>query len=149
MSDEKEHKPDESALDDAGLEVTQTGAIRRWVLVRHTTAWHPPTDVYESQERLIVVVEIAGMRDSDFNVSLQAQRLTISGVRQRVADAECAYHQLEIPFGEFRTVVTVPWPVARNEVTASYRDGFLRVELPHAPAQKVHIVNVDDADEQE
>ncbi len=43
---------------------------QRWVIVRHTTVWHPPTDVYEQGENLIVLVEIAGMQDSDFNVVL-------------------------------------------------------------------------------
>ncbi len=119
------------------------GSLRRWMIVRHATVWHPPTDVYERQERLIVVVEIAGMRDGDFSVTLQGQTLTISGQRQRMTMEDCAYHQLEIPYGEFRTEVTLPWPVARDEVTANYRDGFLRVELPHAPAQKIQIVNVD------
>ena len=117
--------------------------FRRWVIVRHTTVWRPPTDVFEWNERLVVVVEIAGMRDTDFNVSLLGQSLIISGVRQRMTPPDCAYHQLEIPFGEFRTEVSLPWPVLRDEVTASYRDGFLRVELPHAPAQKIQIVNVD------
>lgn len=123
---------------------TESGTLRRWVIVRHATIWHPPTDVYESNERLIVVVEMAGMRDSDFNVVLQAQRLIISGVRQRFTPADSAYHQLEIPFGEFRTEVSLPWPVARDDVSASYRDGFLRIELPHAPAQRIQIVNVDE-----
>lgn len=117
--------------------------LRRWVIVRHASIWHPPTDVYEMDERLIVVVEIAGMRDSDFSVVLQGQRLTISGERQRVTTRDCAYHQLEIPYGEFRTEVSLPWPVAHDEVTANYRDGFLRVELPHAPSQKIQIINVD------
>jgi len=117
--------------------------MQRWVIVRHTTAWHPPTDVYEINDRLVVAVEIAGMRDGDFNVTLQGQRLTISGTRRRFTDPDCAYYQLEISFGDFRTEVELPWPVSRDEVSATYRDGFLRVELPHATAQKVQIVNVD------
>jgi hypothetical protein len=36
--------------------------------------------------------------------------------------------------------------VARDDVSAQYRDGLLRVELPHAPAQKIQIVNLE-ADE--
>ncbi len=91
----------------------------------------------------MVIVEIAGMRHNDFSVTLQGQRLIISGVRQRATRKDCAYHQLEIPYGEFRTEVSLPWPVARDEVTASYRDGFLRVELPHAPAQQIRIVTID------
>jgi HSP20 family protein len=118
--------------------------LQRWVIVRHMTVWHPPTDVYEHGENLIVVVEIAGMQDSDFNVVLQEQRLVISGQRRRVAATDCAYHQLEIPFGEFRTEVNLPWPVSRDDVSATYRDGFLRVELPHLPAQKIQIVNLNE-----
>lgn len=137
-----ENFPQDSPVDDETKLDTDT-TFRRWVIVRHTTVWHPPTDVYERENQLIVLVEIAGMRDGDFNVTLQGQRLTIGGVRQRLTSPDCAYHQLEIPYGEFRTEVSLPWPVARDEVVATYRDGFLRVELPHAPAQKVHIVNVD------
>jgi HSP20 family protein len=134
----------------AGLHSEQGNDLpQRWVIVRHTTIWHPPTDVYEQGEHLIVVVEIAGMQDSDFNVVLQGQRLVISGLRQRVAATDCAYHQLEIPFGEFRAEVNLPWPVSRDDVSATYRDGFLRVELPHAPAQKIQIVNLDEENDQD
>ncbi len=134
--------------DATGTHETST-TLRRWVIVRHASAWHPPTDVYEQDRRLIVVVEIAGMRDSDIAVVLQGQRLIISGVRERLTKRDCAYHQLEISFGEFRTEVNVPWPVAHEDVTANYRDGLLRVELPHAPAQKIQIVNASDKDVQD
>ncbi|MCD4685204.1 MAG: Hsp20/alpha crystallin family protein [Anaerolineae bacterium] len=120
---------------------------QRWVIVRHTTIWHPPTDVYERDERLIVVVEIAGMREGEFAVVLENQRLVISGTRQRVAGPDCAYHQLEIPFGEFRTEVSLPWSVTRDDVVATYRDGFLRVELPHVSAQKIQVIDVTQVDE--
>lgn len=138
-----------------GVQASSGGTLRRWVTVRHATIWRPPTDVYEHQQHLIVIVEIAGMRDNDFTVTLQGQQLIISGIRQRMTSADCAYHQLEIPFGEFQTEVSLPWPVLRDEVSAVYRDGFLRIELPPAPAQQVQIVNVKnqppvepDSDEQ-
>jgi HSP20 family protein len=136
-SSHHKHKPEEDATASTGE------TLQRWVIVRHTSAWQPPTDVYEHDNRLIVVVEIAGMRDNDFKVALHGQRLTINGTRERIASTECAYHQLEIPFGEFRTEVSLPWAVLRNDVTAIYRDGLLRIELTRAPAQKVHVVNVD------
>lgn len=128
------------------VETDSSGTLRRWVLVRHTSVWQPPTDVYELDGTVIVVVEIAGMRDSDFNVMLQGQQLFISGTRERQSRPNCAYHQLEIRFGEFRAEVSLPWPVVRDQVTATYRDGFLRVELPRAAAQKVHVVSADAAD---
>lgn len=129
------------------LETDMEEIVRRWVIVHHMTVWHPPTDVYEQDGRLIVIVEVAGMRDSDFNVTLQGQQLTISGIRQRVTATDCAYHQLEIRFGEFRAEVSLPWPVAREGVVATYQDGFLRVEMPRAPKQNVQIVNVEETEE--
>ena len=126
---------------DRGL--AQIHRLQQWVLVRHTAAWRPPTDVYELQGRLVVVVEIAGMHDKDFRIVLQGHRLLISGVRQRETLADCAYHQIEIMHGEFRTEVELPWSVAQDQVTAVYQDGFLRVELPRAPQRKVPITHIE------
>ncbi len=140
--------PDElSPSRKTGTAGRETALPQRWVVVRHTTVWHPPTDVYEQGENLVVLVEVAGMQDSDFNVVLHGQRLMISGIRRRAPAPDAAYHQLEVPYGEFRTEVELPWAVSRDQVTASYRDGFLRVELPHAPAQRVQVVNLDDEPE--
>jgi HSP20 family protein len=116
---------------------------RRWVIMRQSHVWRPPTDVFELEDRLIVMVEIGGMRDGEFNVVLQDRRLMISGVRRRVTHERIAYHQMEVRYGEFRTDVLLPWPVSREGVSATYREGFLRVELPHARNQQIHIVDVD------
>ena len=117
--------------------------LQQWVFVRHAAAWRPPTDVYETQDRLVVVVEIAGMRDNDFQIVLHGRHLLISGTRQHEARAHCAYQQMEILHGEFRTEVELPWPVAQDQVAAVYHDGFLRVELPRAPQHKVPITHIE------
>ncbi|MDL1921546.1 Hsp20/alpha crystallin family protein [Chloroflexi bacterium CFX3] len=121
-----------------GHQVTQ-----HWIIMRQSNVWRPPTDVFELADRLVVMVEISGMRDGEFNVSLQERRLVISGIRRRAVRDRMAFHQMEVRYGEFRTAVSLPWHVDRNRVTATYKDGFLRVELPRAASQKVHIVNVD------
>ncbi|MEK7786124.1 MAG: Hsp20/alpha crystallin family protein, partial [Chloroflexota bacterium] len=43
--------------------------------------WRPPTDVCETETEVVVEVEIAGMREDDFHVSLDGRLLTISGLR--------------------------------------------------------------------
>jgi HSP20 family protein len=116
---------------------------RRLVVARQSHIWRPPTDVFELEDRLVVMVEIGGMRDGEFNVVLNDRKLMISGVRRRATNDRVAYHQMEVLYGEFRTEVSLPWPVTREGVTATYREGFLRVELPHAPNQQIHIVDVD------
>jgi HSP20 family protein len=110
----------------------------RWRLISHPLVWRPPTDVYETEDTFIVRVDIAGMRETDFTISLVERSLTIRGIRQDITERR-AYHQMEIPFGEFITEVELPYPVATNEVEAIYRDGFLRIILPKARPQHIKV----------
>lgn len=116
---------------------------QQWIVMHQSNAWQPPTDVFELDDRLVVMVEIAGMRDGEFNVALQERRLAISGTRGRAAREGVAYHQMEVRYGRFHTEIVLPWPIERAQVSAVYRDGFLRVELPRARNQQVHIVDVE------
>lgn len=113
----------------------------QFVVVRHSHAWRPPTDVYEDNDSLVVLVEIAGMQKGEFNVVLDERHLMVSGTRPPLHHTKPAFHQLEVRYGEFRVDVELPWPVDENGVEASYDDGFLRVELPRARAH--HIVDVE------
>lgn len=120
---------------------------QQFLLVRHSHAWHPSTDVMVSDDRLIVVVEIAGMRNGEFHVTFAHQRLTISGVRPSREQEPAAYHQLEVRYGEFRTDVILPWAVDQDHIVAHYEDGFLQVELPRAKPHRVHPVEVGKTDD--
>jgi HSP20 family protein len=122
---------DESLEPDVALDPTTGGqAALHWVVMRQSNVWRPPTDVFEMEDRLVVLVEVAGMRDGEFNVALQERKLVISGVRRRMVADRMAFHQMEVRYGEFRTAISLPWPVERAQVSAKYKDGFLRVELP-------------------
>jgi HSP20 family protein len=74
-------------------------------------------------------VEIAGLRDQDFAVTLEHNYLVIAGSRPDIPERR-AYHQMEIRFGEFSTVVALPGPVDSDDTAAEYSDGFLVVTLP-------------------
>ena len=109
-----------------------------WVAMRQQRKWRPPTDVYETEESVIVKVEIAGMSEQDFCVSLSNRNLSVSGVR-RDPDCKLSYQQLEIPYGHFNTEVFLPYAVEREEIRATYENGFLTVVLPKAQAHQVQI----------
>jgi HSP20 family protein len=101
----------------------------RWRIISRPHAWRPPTDVYETEDSLVIRVEVAGMRESDFVISLAERNLTIRGIRQDTSERR-AYHQMEIPFGEFSTELELPYTILSDKVEATYRDGFLRITLP-------------------
>jgi HSP20 family protein len=106
----------------------QPSEVSRWRLSGRPVLWKPPTDLCETNEAYIVRVEIAGVREEDFSVSIQDQLVTIRGIRTEPAEKK-AYHQMEIHFGEFQTEVELPGKVRVNQVEAVYQDGFLRVIL--------------------
>ncbi len=114
---------------------------REWVLSRHAHAWEPPTDVYENDRGLVVQVEIAGMQEEDFTITLGERILIIEGVRED-PEPKRVYHQMEIRFGPFRARVSLPWAVDAEQVEATYEQGVLRVFLPRPPAHRVPVSQV-------
>jgi HSP20 family protein len=91
--------------------------------------WRPPTDVYETEEKIIVKMEIAGMRDEDLEVTVQDTLLLISGSRTDSPERK-AYHQMEIPFGRFSVGIELPARITTEKAAAEYMDGFLTIHLP-------------------
>lgn len=100
--------------------------------------WRPPTDVYETDTAIIVRVEIAGMRDSEFSISLDNRILTIQGLRTD-RDERRAFHQMEIRYGEFSTTLELHWAIDSKSIAAEYNDGVLRLVLPKAVPHKIEI----------
>jgi HSP20 family protein len=130
-------------LDDSSLtEVFFTGTFASgtgWLVNRNTRLWRPPTDVYETEDQIVVQVEIAGMRREDFYIDLHERHLAIGGLRRHGHTGPRAYHQIELNFGEFRSEVELPASVERDRVEAEYEAGFLRVTLPKLKPQRIDI----------
>ena len=103
-----------------------------------SSGWSPPTDVYETEENFVVRVEVAGMKDADFEVAIENKVLMISGNRSEV-NKRRAYHQMEIRFGKFEIAVEIPVPVEIEKSIAEYKDGFLMVQLPKARPQNIEV----------
>lgn len=110
----------------------------RWRIAARSHAWRPPMDVFEREADLVVRVEIAGMKDEDFSISLTGRSLVIRGLRPDVPERR-AYHQMEIFFGDFVCEVELPCDVIADQVRAEYRRGFLRLVLPKKEPQKIHV----------
>lgn len=100
--------------------------------------WRPSTDLIELEDRYIIRVEVAGMKESDFQISMDQNTLTIRGSRGDTGERK-AYHQMEIPFGEFITQVEIPSNIDREKAEAEYIDGFLRIIMPKAQPKQIRI----------
>lgn len=102
---------------------------QRWRLVNRPHVWRPPTDLYETEQQIVIRIEIAGVKESDFQIILRNRRLLVTGMRSDVSERR-AYHQMEIPFGEFAVEIEIPFAIQDEQIVPNYQDGFLRIVLP-------------------
>ncbi len=108
--------------------------------------WVPNTDVYASDSGLVVKVELAGMRSENLEITVEGNRLRISGDRPDTCRAhKASFLVMEINYGPFESVLELPNGYDLSQARASYLNGFLRIDVPPAtpPPQpkstKLHI----------
>ena len=106
--------------------------------------WEPPTDIVETEKEIIVIVEIAGMSDGDFEVVTDGKVLSVGGFRRSAyPDGKKQFHTLEIQAGPFEKRIALPVPVDQSKVSARYRNGMLEIRIaklqPERRTRKVPI----------
>jgi HSP20 family protein len=109
-----------------------------WQVQVRAGAWSPPTDVYETENDFVVRVEIAGMREEDFEIAVESNFLMIGGSRSDVPERR-AYQQMEIRFGKFETVVGIPASVDLEASRAEYTEGFLTISLSKTKPNQIRV----------
>ena len=103
-----------------------------------SSLWSPPTDVYDTESELVIRLEVAGMRESDFEITFNSGILLVRGVRSDTPERR-GYHQMEIHFGKFSTSIGVREPIDLDASVAEYKDGFLVIRMPKAKSTEVKI----------
>lgn len=103
----------------------------------------PSFDVRETGDRYIFKADLPGLRDNDVEISLDNNRLTISGHREAEEVNESdRYYAVERTWGSFNRSFTLPTGIDGDKVTAELKDGVLLVEVPKAPEAQPRKVQV-------
>ncbi len=108
-----------------------------------TPKWRPPTDVYETDDSFVFVMDIAGVEPGEFGVSLDAGMLTVSGERKERASGRREYHAMEVKVGPFERTFRLPKPVDAASLKATYDLGFLEIRIAKLPAPPPRAVGVE------
>jgi HSP20 family protein len=108
-----------------------------------TGEWLPSLDVAETKNEIVVKAEVPGMDPKDIDISLSDGVLTIKGEKkQDREEKEEDYHLIERSYGTFTRSVQLPKGVQGNKVSASYKDGVLKVTLPKSEEAKKKEVKI-------
>lgn len=105
--------------------------------------WLPSLDVAETKNELVVKAEVPGMNPKDIDISLSDGVLTIKGEkRQEKEEKEADYHLVERSYGSFIRSVQLPKEVQSDKISASYKDGILKISLPKSEEAKKKEVKI-------
>jgi HSP20 family protein len=105
--------------------------------------WFPSLDVSETKSDIVVKAELPGLDPKDIDISLSDGSLTIKGERkQEKEEKEEDYHLIERSFGTFTRMVRLPKEVKKDKISASYKNGMLKVILPKAEEAKAKEVKI-------
>jgi len=102
----------------------------------------PNTDVYSTDSGLVIKVELAGMRNEHLEITVEGNRLRISGNRSDGCRAgKCSFLVMEINYGPFESVLELPPGYDLSEAKAVYLNGFLRIDVPlaHRPSKSTKV----------
>jgi HSP20 family protein len=105
--------------------------------------WLPSLDLAETDNELVVKAELPGMDPKDIDISLSDGMLTIKGEKkQEKEEKKSDYHFIERSYGSFTRSIQLPRQVEREKISASYKNGLLRITLPKSEEAKKKEVKI-------
>src|SRR6202140_336673 len=106
--------------------------------------WVRSVDVAETQEKILVRVEVPGMKQEDIQIEFENGLLTLKGERKLVKeDNGLTYHRVERAYGNFNRTFTLPRTGDPEKISASYRDGILEIEVPKKEEAKPKQIRIE------
>ena len=105
----------------------------------------PAFDILETSRCYAFQADLPGVRQENLEITWDAGRITISGVREPNPMGEGAdYYALERTFGSFTRSFGLPGGVAPDRTSATLKDGVLTVLVPKDPPERTGRVPVQD-----
>jgi len=103
----------------------------------------PAVDVYEDAHKLVLKLEVPGIRKEDLDIRVEGRTLTVKGERKfEQEEKEENFHRIERRFGSFVRSFTLPNTVDAENIEAQATDGVLSIALNKKPEAKPKQIEV-------
>lgn len=100
----------------------------------HLSTFSPTFDVEEVKDAYILKADLPGLNESDVDVTVMGNALTISGKREAEQEREGQrYYAIERGYGAFSRTVTLPDGANLDELSANLKNGVLTLHIPKRP----------------
>ncbi|NEQ96469.1 MAG: Hsp20/alpha crystallin family protein [Cyanothece sp. SIO2G6] len=103
----------------------------------------PAAELEETDEALVLRLEIPGINPDDLTVEVMAESVSIAGDRQSTAQTtENGATRSEFRYGKFQRVIPLPTRIQNTKAEAKYENGILSLTLPKVEEEKNKVVKV-------
>lgn len=104
---------------------------------------NPAVELSETPEAVLLKLEIPGMDAKDLDIEVTKNNVVVRGERkQEEKTEENGVFRSEFRYGKFERVIPLGVAIDNQNVTAEYKDGILKLNLPKAEEEKNKVVKV-------
>ncbi len=109
---------------------------------RESRCFSPRSDIYETDEAIIVVMDLPGVQKDNIDISLEKNVLTVTGFV--LLESPEGYTQAfsEYNVGDYERSFRISNQIEQAKIEAEYTNGVLRLSLPKAEAAKKRKISI-------
>ena len=109
-------------------------------------AFAPAVDVYENGEKVVLKLDIPGIKEEDLDIRVENQTLSVCGERKfESEEKEENFHRIERRYGSFFRSFSLPTTVDTENVEANYDAGVLKLELKKKASAQPRQIKIGSA----
>jgi HSP20 family protein len=109
------------------------------IVPRGGSHFDPPADLWETDDEVIVALELPGVVSDQIDLTLHKNTLLVAGKAREDAETGVIFQRVERPRGAFSRAIPLPAETT-GECSASLRRGVLEVRVTKAPAARRRVV---------
>ncbi len=110
--------------------------------IRETKAFLPSADILETDEAILLRLDMPGVTESDVAITLEKNVLSLRGVVSAEAPEGYSLSYREYETGDYERSFSVSDAIDQERIEASMQNGVLTLTLPKAAPAKTRRISV-------
>jgi HSP20 family protein len=130
----KEEAKEKKEIEARGKEKKKGIQLKEKEEKREEEKWPQPegelaVDMYQTDEELVILSAIAGVKPEDLSLYLEGDVLFIEGERKKPTEEKGDYFLQECYWGKFSRKIVLPVEINPEKISATFKDGILTIRL--------------------
>ncbi|TFI52336.1 Hsp20/alpha crystallin family protein [Mastigocladus laminosus UU774] len=113
------------------------------VKIQPEMTWKPAFELQNTNDNLILRVQIPGVEAKDLNIQVTKEAVAITGENRYENNGQI---RSEFRYGKFQRVIPLPVAIQNDQVEAQYKNGILTLTLPKVTEARQKVVKINLAD---